>query len=652
MIELYINQTYIELDDKSQVQVQAFNPATDEVLVSRAFSWPFSVPATGANMHALSHVNRLDALHASIELPARVRIGGGAECIGIVEMGSITRDRVELTFKNNARLLSDKLKEMRIKDLMPVVDIPVIVLPFWHFQLSQANEFFEDGVMAIVIWINGVDYIYTDPASYFVDAPTWDTFIHTAANWVVALINADYPGLASYNPATFKLELNPIATSPDLAVAFTYPPNSNIGITLEYRTQGHARRDNFEAFVEGLLSVPDERLFFPAVKARDFFKDKLEEKNSKYTGLLNENIVGQYATYDYYYLSEADGIAYPKMPFVPVAYVLKRISEALGYNGAYQVLQYDAQDVARMGIWNNVQLEGVTNEAPRARIPYEEYLEEKQLGGWLHYATQIDLANHLPDVSAADFLVSLCSVFNAYISDSDARLDLRCKSDQMLNAPIQATRYMTLDYEYTPSIADVQIKISTDPDDLLEVAGQLEPVGTGDIVLEVARPLPDEVYERKRYGKLSLASTLMQGQSELLGLKQEVKQLRYFLTTTSDTDPYVLSSVGSVFHATHYARNAQGVAFSPFQLEIPDVAGEIGLYNQFYRAWMPVLRGYEAVVYLNMPAHRVSILQEWVTVRMAIAIDMGQVMLLPSSLELGEQMNGATLMRVNGVILR
>ncbi len=243
MIELNINGQPIDLDTRSRVQLSAHNPAFDDVLVARAYSFPFTIPCSDANLHALGHINRLDARISAISLPASVRVGGGTEWQGVVEFGTITDARVELVFKNKPRLRADDLNNTLLNTIMPVIEIEQVHLPFWKIILLPAL-----GGQEHTVTINGEEYSVTS---------TGPGDMVTASNTLAALINIDYPGTASVDIATESIMIAPDAQT-SLAFSITID-NSTIAID-EFETTGHARLRSFMSFVDNLLLLPSEKL--------------------------------------------------------------------------------------------------------------------------------------------------------------------------------------------------------------------------------------------------------------------------------------------------------------------------------------------------------------------------------------------------------
>lgn len=627
MIELRIQDHPIDLDEKSQVQLQAFNPALDDVLVARAFSWPFTIPTSGANLHALGHVNRLDAQHAGLTLPARVRVGGGTEWQGVVEVGSVRRDRLELVFKNVPRIAADTLNNTKLNEILETIQVPQNTLPWWELALSPAI-----GGLNHQVFINEVEYEVTS---------TGPGNIAAASLILVGLLNADYPGCAS-----FDITLEQIRISPTLIQSANFDVRWNDAvIEIDFLAPGKARLLNFQDWVNGLLVSPAAEVVFPYVITPKLFYKGGEKKKGDALTHINFNYDGGYRLAIGDLTSESAEIDY-KYAFIPMprlSYLLDRICVVLGL-GDWRIADYTRADMDAVWLWNNVLLESVSEEWRVVEVPgvpgaTTVFFDAR--GYYLYYAQEIDLNEHVGEWSLGDFIVRIARLFNCHFNIESDALIFRPNVLQMLNSPLQASRFLTLDYEYEPK-ADLGVRIAfaQDKNDEYPVpTGQLEGVGTGEVI-EVISSFADAEVTHKLVGTFEACATWYAGESTMFSVDGKSDQVRLAWA--------IERSFGSrvTLTSTHYALGSL-----PFAFELQDTT-VTGLFNLYWRAWMPVLRGYELVLYLSFPAHRISILQEWLSVRMALAVDMGQVMVLPRSLELSEQMQGMGLLRMNCVMLR
>lgn len=652
-IALKINGKPIDLDEKSKVTLTVANPAFDEVLVQRAYSFPFTIPATGNNLHVLRHINRLDAVYADgLVLEATLSVGESL-FVGAVTIGTIRSRRIEITFKNLERNYAEEFGKVRLSDVLGVVEIPTPNIPEHNFRIRPGFNPGIGGGTPITYPYNQPIYINGTPYNLVVSA----TGVNLG-DWLdlVDAINLDYPNVAEYILPDGILRLRPGYTYPDFNIVF------NQGFWL-WETMPRlplvvARGGNFNTWIDGLIANPIPELSFPMHHAPLFCTERGASKNPLYDGYVNLNRDGDYL------ISEAtnEGIRYMKTPFVRLSHILASISDFFGFGG-WAIDQYTEGELYELLIYNNVTIDA---QGKAYFIPWVdpssngfEFTQQgvDSIDGtyYTFYADKITLSDHLPDMTVYDFVKAVGAVFNARIDTTRNVLHFVPKVEQLLTSESDMTRFVTDEYEVQPQSGSYFLRFAEDKEDSYIPAPtpvQLDSVGTGTTAVEVPRPLYDTEVNSRKFGNLRMAVTNRAAKSTTIGVNgARIDKLRLVWGTTTIPYSVGLSGNAPIYHATHLETDITGtIAVHPFPLELSDRV-ETGIYNRYYKEWMPILRARDVTFYLFMPKNRISVLEQWIKSRFLLKLPMGQVICLPKTIEMSEGIGVQELLKVEAVVI-
>lgn len=620
MIRLELNNTALSLDEKARLTIRLHNPAFDTALVSRAYSFPFSIPATGKNLRALGHINRIDVRPINEQLAAQLTSSAGKVIGGFVEVGSVRSNRIELTFKNEARNVLDTLSALNIQDIMPLHVIPQTVLPFWEVRPLAIT-----GTPANAIAINGETY-----------TPLTNTTADEIGNSLAFFINVDYPGIATYNNTTEILRIEP----GDVDVwDISYTTNEFVDV--DSVTVGQAREQNFRAWIESLLVTPDARFAFPQVYAPVFYSENGENRNPTYQRYLNWNRNGVYNSFVSYQDDETKGLKRPFIPFLRIAYILDAIAMAAGFTG-WEDEAVPRVELEKMLCFNNVALEAYSTE----RAEGDRFADDvsnppsENLSVYNYHAHTINVGAHAPGMTASAFLKAYATLRNARIEVEDNYLKFVSKKEQILNAPRDWSEFLTVDYELDGQQGeDLTYQFeAVEGDTYVPPSDQLEPKGQGTKIINLPRPLSDEVRSVGLGGNAIFCVTEHRAQSERFGIKQSITNLRPFWHAVSDTVPQsVIDTVQTYLMSTHLEKDATGTIIFPFALEL--IHEGDNLYDIFFKDWAAVERGRGCTFYLTLPIHRLTNVENWTNGRIYLYHDMGQSTVVPTTIEV--QVRGA-----------
>jgi hypothetical protein len=384
MIALEVNGSYLDLLPAQEVTLTSNSPLFDRDRIDRVFSLPFSLPATPRNILALGPFNRIDSDVAQA-VPAKLYLLGSLYEQGFLRLVSPGIAQAEFVFQGGALFLRERLERLRLKDLAGRVEISA---PYRPQISSSAAQTFPFPLTKMAIGIN--DQVFT-------------------ANWgdraaLIAQINAAFPGIASdggestpelgltvhtilidppAGPEAFFITANPFIENPEEYAFF------NAFVTSTYQAEVTRIAEDWLDYI----SEPREAAAFPVIAAPNLYG----EKNEPWLGYANYVDTNGDHPSDYTTFID-EGWEHTLLPQFRLGYVLNEIGAALGITFGGNALQ-DPELLALL-IWSNQTIDVV-------RSPVD-YLEGAQPFNQLHtYRDALDVADHLPDITALELLVRL-----------------------------------------------------------------------------------------------------------------------------------------------------------------------------------------------------------------------------------------------------
>ena len=249
MLEIKINNTALDLDPTTSIQITNASPIFDADSLDRQFTLPFKVPLTASNKSARKHRNRIDAGNKSASTPAQLRFGGHLLMDGKMIQTTSSDVSEEVSIINEPLKAREKLKTIKINEILESFDLldgrPA---PVWSFGMDVNGDYELD--------VDGI------AATGTVTAPI---NIPTVGNDIVDQLNTAFPGIASFNFTTNSVEL-------DAFLVQTHPIGSWNLFTLDsyenvalYRY--HAVRDH----VLATNATPIDSHCFPVLMWFDFY---------------------------------------------------------------------------------------------------------------------------------------------------------------------------------------------------------------------------------------------------------------------------------------------------------------------------------------------------------------------------------------------
>lgn len=604
---------FLEFQPDVRMNVVTVNPAFDQSVVGRAFSYPFTLPRTSANLSKLRHFSRLDARYRENEFPARVYLDGGLFQVGALTVTEITED-IEVTFSNQERRLVDYFSKLKIRELMETVDVPQTIEPQWTWVLAGGGP-----ISIFKLQINDEDYAVATTSE------------DVAGPALVDLINDVYPGVASYEPAGNFLYLNP-GWDYDPFIVRSCP---NWGMQIgSFTNLAEARMENFLAWVSGLRETPPDWGAFPLVLWDDFYRFDSGESADRIG--LNGNSVNS--------IVGTPGIGYPAkgndewpqqkrwartyVPFVRMKYVLDQIMGAVDQLTGWVGEIYEQDDTAALLVFNNFSLDAVRQDYWPDN-DFDALVDDKYLNC---FRSKVVLSQHVPSITGLAAIERFCLVRNLYIvTDGGTSVQFKRRLDQIIDVPRDWRPFLQKERRVLVKPREgVGLKYEDEPLEEYMDATQLQPFGEdGGIQTEITGTLFDKLYT-------SLGVTFRNCATDMPGQSDEWKEgggedaLMRFLFDRGVVDPDG-DDTNRYWRSSHTDLAPDGVTqVGDYTLEI---SGDSGLYNRFWRRWLELQDRPTADLYFVLPAAEIIRMSKWTNARVKIYDPQGDVTLVVKSLE-------------------
>jgi len=375
VLNVCVNNEPFDLPPGTSLSLVTSCPIFDRDRVGRAFSYPFRLPKTPANLSLLKHVSRLDSKAGFVADGATLMVGGGLYESGeLVALGS-NEESIEVTFRNLPLTVAERLGKIYINEILDTITIPntgpdpAIVLdvttpPFAYFITI--------GGISYTLGIGGSSGMtHAEVCEYFRDE-----------------INADYPGLVIAGTTTITIDSTTLSE---------LEPNWNLmtGFAINsYITVGKAQQISFLNYVEDVVATPVDELCWPCIRWEAFYEGK--------NGLYNHTVNPVFAGVAQANVEDEDQTRFEwaYVPMVRLPYILEKIREAadLAFVGGY----VDDADIQQLILVNNRSCD----------LSIEDYYENETYKYLNAQVAAINLNDHVPKMTALDFLKRLGSGLN------------------------------------------------------------------------------------------------------------------------------------------------------------------------------------------------------------------------------------------------
>lgn len=417
-----INEKVADLVPGSSVDLTFKSPVFDGASASRAYSLPFRIAATPYMLTELENIQRIDSIVEVKNLPSTIKFSQQDFEKGFFEIEESNSQYLDGHFKNDLRQYASDLESIKIHSLLPVIDIPQPQTGYWAFEPDAP---FVGRSYFLHVNGSGVSYVATA-----VDTP------YSIAQYFATEIYNTYQIVCNAIPAP-PVRLEVISTGQSVRLQPWIGGMEGFTLLPGWRTYSAARQYNFTDFLKTTLSAPREDVSFGLMS-----NPKLYENNAAFQGTINQAlkptgssvwVVGQNEAYTVQGTPNGEGVqwAYTFVPFMRVRYILGKIADSLAVAGIAGDFEQFDELMSDLVVYNANPLDAVVKDWHFTIATATEVEKSTNV-----HATQIDLKNHIIDLSALDFLKVFCDTYNLYWDIVNGKLVFKWK-DKLLRHPPQ-----------------------------------------------------------------------------------------------------------------------------------------------------------------------------------------------------------------------
>lgn len=571
----------LDLPSDAVLTVTVNNPIFDTENADRIYSYPMRLKWTDKNKVALNFGNRVDSPVNINPIGLIMKINGNTfeKGIGVIDEDSFSE--FQMNFQNNTRAILTELEALDISTILDTVLIPQnVIIPHWYFNVKNYNS------TLFALTINNVQYsVSNTPGTGF------DKSVHLT--YLANQINAVYPGLAFYDSASNRLKLS----DPDYKYKITVGYVNSLESS-DFANYNQAQAANFYHYLASEFDNPSVSHRFPLIRNEDFYPT--QKRPESYQGYINfqkkqgANLIqGENEAYT------APDFRYTFVPYVRVRYVLNKIAAALNI----LPIQFEFENSAEFEnllIVNNQCLDSLIEDT------YTDFntgiSQKKTLNA---FRKKIDLNEHVPSMTAKDFLIALAGV-NLYFVVEDGTIIFRKKNESVKLPITDMTDKIDIDLTRKRKKSEgFTIDYKRDKSESVSISGQLQKYveGLGKNPIEIPfYTLPDTIYEGT---KLPLST--QQGSTDYEGIGKKTFQLALIFDRGLQID----SAGRQYYQASSGVTNFMGETIGYYSL---DINGDVGLFHQFFDGIVELMDGNIYISMMRLSAHELATLRQWRTI--------------------------------------
>lgn len=590
MLELYINNRLANLSAGQSVDITATNPDLDPDGIPRAFTLPFRIPASAQNSGVRQHATRLDAAippdpTAEVHFQSDTLMQGYWESTGANEQeeeGSVTSTELAIW---------KKLEEVRISTLLDTIQMPLPQYLRWRLHLTPSSSTYLVQFGTVTITVN---------------YPPVGGDLQAATNLANA-INVQFPGMASSGFPNIlwldavKVQQNPITGFSNMTM-------------VESRTPGQYYQAAMHQHVNIVNLTPVDSHCFPVIGWENLYGTK----NPGYTNVVNFWANGNQFENEKYLLTEDFRWKCTYIPFVKMPYIMEKIAAAVGFTGwAGEV--WDDADWKKAIVTNNYTVDRVVTELHWINLGIGNVNYKMNC-----FKSAINLNQHVPDITAADFLRRIFRTFALRMEAKDGVLRLDRRKKKFAPLPWDITSIVSKQYSIKRprSKAWALVYEKDEKETLPASATQLIPIRRGSNGPETAL-LPTWQYKRQYQltdsGFAKVPFTSSEAESDATGGRPRSTYpfgLLFFhgLQPTILNLPYPMASHDNYTH--------ENIKIGAYSL---DITGPDGLYEQWHAGHIELSVGDVIDVEAHASYAQVRRLMGWERTEVTFAHPKGQV---------------------------
>jgi hypothetical protein len=404
MIDFRINATGESLDlyPDTTLSLEINNPLFDTDVIKGALAYPFDFPDTPRNRKILGFpAELLNIITVASHIASDLYINGMLFKSGTLIILKQVDSKITTSFVAGIGAINSIISNKNL----PQIDYGDPE-PFSITNVYTAKGSFSSSGAGIA-----VDFTLSGVTTTFHKHQAWlgnriDTF-----NALVDLFKADTAGMAANNVLEIKSQLNPTINT--YYISFIVTPGTTGTInTGNADYEGTWIDGTVMDYLGGILAAnarlyyPDIKYCFPMIKAPNFY-GAFDSQPGYFNFYFTPSDL--YVTNDTSPGNAFHGYVVP-MPFF--IHIFKKVFEFIGYKISGSFLE--DPDISQIIIFNNYALDNVLYDPSDVNIPV--------INIW---ASTIDLKNHVPDISIADFIKAVKNFFNLgiFVNDTNKSIE-------------------------------------------------------------------------------------------------------------------------------------------------------------------------------------------------------------------------------------
>ena len=601
MLAIKIEDEWIDLAHDAAMNITLKNPAFDPERIGRAYSYPVRLQHTQRNLYITRHRHRIDSRLPQQYLAAKAYIQDQLFEEGRLSFTEATNQSTEATFQNLDLSLAEVLGDMKLHDILA------------HISITQSNtsEYWLEptGDRPYSCFINGDLYTGNDAMDNA-----------AAMQDLVDQIEAVFPGIATYNLVEDRIEI--AHNDPTIVFGASL---IRLNVTYEY-SLGDAAEANFLAYQLAASLDDSYPVAFPVVYAPNLYGnlnldfEKYINNSVNDTPLLNSNAATENSWENTF------------IPFYRVRHILDTIAAQAGLSDiVFDIPAAQGADLNAMLVWNNYCLDQV--------YPNENFGAGTFKNG---YTQLIAPANHVPDITALEFINLLAKSFNFHFRFRENRLFFTPNIRQIQNPPTDWTEYTQPYYERTfLTGAGVTLTFQADAEPMYLTQLEDYVLGDGYNSLEIPfRPVHHaNSFNLREAINWKTAYNSLAGTSEPLDLATETDAFRLFFDRGQQAAPGGNTYWLGCFDNTDYAGTELGVLSLDF-------SGAAGLYTNFWKGWAEMLFRPTITRLVALPVGQLILMRAWNNTKVYIYDNQGEAICVVRAIQFKANAKGLGIAQV------
>lgn len=411
MIELRVNNQYVDLDEKAKFSITYNNAFFHFSESSGAYSFPFTLPLTVKNKLIFNQAHLVESRDKVRFYEFDLWANGVYINSGVLKLQQADKTGFSVNLNIGVGQLVKNCGTLKLKDLNLGTDN----LNFTNTKTVYVFEIIRDKkadntaytATTYISYVIGFQPIYGQYISYFVAGANFDTSVENTIQKIANNANSNFQGFGGVGWKAYANGNSFVAVPPDgfdIALVNTVYASVLLGVGNQENYSGYTYTAK-----EYKISPSNTKYCFPYLYNPKFYDDKLKGFN----GFINKAITNDGG--ENYYMSAnsfLDGrFSECLVPFLRVKYILNILFSQIGmtWSGEFK----DDAMFDNLLLYNNYALD---KQAPITNTQYNEG------------QTALILSEHVPDITLTDFLTAIKNNFGMYYIIKDNNVEFRYRN--------------------------------------------------------------------------------------------------------------------------------------------------------------------------------------------------------------------------------